>query len=238
MKKKIIRNIILVVFVSAVMYSLIVSRPKNITIEVDGVTIEHKSTCGNIKEVIDELNINLNKEDKINFCFLIPMEILFEDFVFNFMKEKFNDKYKEITAQKSNLYLAQVMVDDKPLSNVFRLKQDIFLRDLNNNVTILDTKYKLLNKSEDKKYGISQSDMYQMCSYALRGGYNNLALVYPRVDCFHKDIKYRINSAFNEEVIEIKVIIIDFVLDYQSFIKSRSEEFELYEANDNKIKYE
>lgn len=80
--------------------------------------------------------------------------------------------------------------------------------------------------------------MYQMCSYALRGGYNNLALVYPRVDCFHKDIKYRINSAFNEEVIEIKVIIIDFVLDYQSFIKSRSEEFELYEANDNKIKYE
>ena len=67
MKKKIIRNIILVVFVSAVMYSLIVSRPKNITIEVDGVTIEHKSTCGNIKEVIDELNINLNKEDKINY---------------------------------------------------------------------------------------------------------------------------------------------------------------------------
>ena len=52
--------------------------------------------------------------------------------------------------------------------------------------------------------------------------------MYPRVDCFHKDIKYRINSAFNEEVIEIKVIIIDFVLDYQSFIKSRSEEFELY----------
>ena len=35
-----------------------------------------------------------------------------------------------------------------------------------------------------------------------------------------------------------RVIIIDFVLDYQSFIKSRSEEFELYEANDNKIKYE
>ena len=67
MKKKIIRNIILVVFVSAVMYSLIVSRPKNITIEVDGVIIEHKSTCGNIKEVIDELNINLNKEDKINY---------------------------------------------------------------------------------------------------------------------------------------------------------------------------
>ena len=179
-----------------------------------------------------------NKEDKINFCFLIPMEILFEDFVFNFMKEKFNDKYKEITAQKSNLYLAQVMVDDKPLSNVFRLKQDIFLRDLNNNVTILDTKYKLLNKSEDKKYGISQSDMYQMCSYALRGGYNNLALVYPRVDNFNKDITYKINSGFNDELIEIKVIMIDYVLSYEKFMETDRRKIELHEFNDKNIERE
>ena len=179
-----------------------------------------------------------NKEDKINFCFLIPMEILFEDFVFNFMKEKFNDKYNEITAQKSNLYLAQVMVDDKFLSNVFRLKQDIFLRDLNNNVTILDTKYKLLNKSEDKKYGISQSDMYQMCSYALRGGYNNLALVYPRVDDFHKDITYKINSGFNDELIEIKVIMIDYVLSYEKFMETNRKKIELYEFNDKNIERE
>ena len=34
MKKKLIRNIILVIFISIVMYSLIATRPKNITIEV------------------------------------------------------------------------------------------------------------------------------------------------------------------------------------------------------------
>ena len=179
-----------------------------------------------------------NQEDKIDFCFLIPMEVLFEDFIFNFIEAEFKGKYKEIKFQKSDLYLAQVIVDDMECKNVFRLRQDIYLKNLNDKVIIIDTKYKKLNVNEENKYGINQSDMYQMCSYALRGGYNNLALVYPRVDCFHKDIKYRINSAFNEEVIEIKVIIIDFVLDYQSFIKSRSEEFELYEANDNKIKYE
>lgn len=67
MKKKLIRNIILVIFISIVMYSLIATRPKNITIEVDGITIKHKSTCSNIREVIDELNINLNEEDKINY---------------------------------------------------------------------------------------------------------------------------------------------------------------------------
>ena len=166
------------------------------------------------------------------------MEVLFEDFIFNFIEAEFKGKYKEIKFQKSDLYLAQVIVDDMECKNVFRLRQDIYLKNLNDKVIIIDTKYKKLNVNEENKYGINQSDMYQMCSYALRGGYNNLALVYPRVDCFHKDIKYRINSAFNEEVIEIKVIIIDFVLDYQSFIKSRSEEFELYEANDNKIKYE
>ncbi len=179
-----------------------------------------------------------NQEDKIDFCFLIPMGVLFEDFIFNFIEAEFKGKYKEIKFQKSDLYLAQVIVDDMECKNVFRLRQDIYLKNLNDKVIIIDTKYKKLNVNEENKYGINQSDMYQMCSYALRGGYNNLALVYPRVDCFHKDIKYRINSAFNEEVIEIKVIIIDFVLDYQSFIKSRSEEFELYEANDNKIKYE
>ena len=179
-----------------------------------------------------------NQEDKIDFCFLIPMEVLFEDFIFNFIEAEFKGKYKEIKFQKSDLYLAQVIVDDMECKNVFRLRQDIYLKNLNDKVIIIDTKYKKLNVNEENKYGINQSDMYQMCSYALRGGYNNLALVYPRVDCFHKDIKYRRNSAFNEEVIEIKVIIIDFVLDYQSFIKSRSEEFELYEANDNKIKYE
>ena len=179
-----------------------------------------------------------NQEDKIDFCFLIPMEVLFEDFIFNFIEAEFKGKYKEIKFQKSDLYLAQVIVDDMECKNVFRLRQDIYLKNLNDKVIIIDTKYKKLNVNEENKYGINQSDMYQMCSYALRGGYNNLALVYPRVDCFHKDIKYRINSAFNVEVIEIKVIIIDFVLDYQSFIKSRSEEFELYEANDNKIKYE
>ena len=32
--------------------------------------------------------------------------------------------------------------------------------------------------------------------------------------------------------------MINFLLDYQSFIDCSNEEFELYEANDNKIKYE
>ena len=161
-----------------------------------------------------------NQEDKIDFCFLIPMEVLFEDFIFNFIEAEFKGKYKEIKFQKSDLYLAQVIVDDMECKNVFRLRQDIYLKNLNDKVIIIDTKYKKLNVNEENKYGINQSDMYQMCSYALRGGYNNLALVYPRVDNFNKDITYKINSGFNDELIEIKVIMIDYVLSYEKFMET------------------
>ncbi|WP_195990034.1 D-alanyl-D-alanine carboxypeptidase family protein [Clostridium sp. D53t1_180928_C8] len=67
MNKKLIGNIILVFFISIVMYILMVSRPKNIVIKVDGKIIEHKSTGKNVKEIIDEANIKLNREDKINY---------------------------------------------------------------------------------------------------------------------------------------------------------------------------
>lgn len=67
MNKKLIGNIILVFFISIFMYILMVNRPKNIVIKVDGKIIEHKSTAKNVKEIIDEANIELNEEDKINY---------------------------------------------------------------------------------------------------------------------------------------------------------------------------
>lgn len=67
MKKRLITNIILAVFISIFMYLLIANRSKNIIVQVDGNIIEHKSKSSSIKDVIDELNITLNEEDKINY---------------------------------------------------------------------------------------------------------------------------------------------------------------------------
>ena len=67
MNKKLIINIIIVLFISVVMYIFMISRPKNIVIKVDGKIIEHKSNGSNVKEVIDELDIKLNEEDKVNY---------------------------------------------------------------------------------------------------------------------------------------------------------------------------
>lgn len=43
MKKRLITNIILAVFISIFMYLLIANRSKNIIVQVDGNIIEHKS---------------------------------------------------------------------------------------------------------------------------------------------------------------------------------------------------
>ena len=67
MKKKLIKNIISVICISGVIYLLIANKSKNITVQIDGNIIEHKSKSSNIREIIDELNITLNEEDKINY---------------------------------------------------------------------------------------------------------------------------------------------------------------------------
>jgi 5-methylcytosine-specific restriction enzyme subunit McrC len=158
-----------------------------------------------------------NDDKKLNFCFLIPMELLYEDFIFNFINEMYKDKFKEIIKQKSNLYLADTYVNNIMDGRAFNLKQDIYLKDTKGNVLILDTKYKLLNDNKYDKYGISQSDMYQMCSYALKGGYKNLALIYPKTCEFNDVISFAINSGFGNIGIEIDILQVKFLLDYEYF---------------------
>ena len=108
------------------------------------------------------------------FAFLLPMEKIFEEFVVGFLGE--NRKDLDIQAQKQDRYLAL-----KKDSGVFRLKPDIFIK---NNATptnniIVDTKYKILNPNTDSKKGVSQADMYQVISYAIRYEVSNIILLYP-----------------------------------------------------------
>lgn len=107
------------------------------------------------------------------FAFLLPMEKIFEDFVGGFLEKKFSkDKIK---LQKSDKHLAKNNDND-----VFQLKPDIYIESKN---MIIDTKYKILDfKDSDKKKGVSQSDMYQMVSYAICYKVDNFVLLYPSVN--------------------------------------------------------
>lgn len=137
---------------------------------------------------------------------LLPMEYVFEDFVAGFIELEFRDW--KVHYQKSDLNLT-----DTPAA--FRMKHDIFLehrKDTKNRI-IVDTKYKSrLFEAGDPKKGVSQADMYQVFSYAVRRKCSKVVLIYPnfqeaRVTPHHFEIE---TDWMDGEKITVTVLEIPF----------------------------
>lgn len=116
------------------------------------------------------------REAKIRFfSLLIPMEKLFEKFIGEVLKKNHNLIPKDFKSkpiiQKSIGFLAR-----KDKDEFFKLIPDVYLK--NDKKAIIDTKYKLLDM-EDKKYNVSQSDIYQMYAYCKESGSSKCLLIYP-----------------------------------------------------------
>ena len=111
-----------------------------------------------------------HKGDDLAFALLFDMNALFESYVGNFIKKKLPDTI----LQHQEKYLIE-----KPRK--FRLKLDIFLE----GKFIADTKWKIIrqdiNESE-KKYKISQADLYQLYAYGKKYECDKLYLIYPKID--------------------------------------------------------
>jgi 5-methylcytosine-specific restriction enzyme subunit McrC len=109
------------------------------------------------------------KNDLKLFAFLLPMEYVFEDFIFGFIDEEIDEI--KAKSQDGSKYLDE----DKS----FKLKPDLKLF-FNNRSIVADTKYKIVYADEkDPKKGISQPDLYQMLAYAVRFNVNEIVLYYP-----------------------------------------------------------
>ena len=109
------------------------------------------------------------KNDLKLFAFLLPMEYVFEDFIFGFIDKEL----EKVTAkaQRSDTYLDE--------GKAFNLKPDLWLK-TDHKSLIADTKYKIVYSDEkDPKKGISQNDLYQMLAYAVRFEVNEIILFYP-----------------------------------------------------------
>ncbi|MFY7957435.1 MAG: 5-methylcytosine restriction system specificity protein McrC [Flavobacterium macrobrachii] len=120
------------------------------------------------------------------FAFLLPMEYVFEDFIFGFIN-------KEIEGVNPNGQVAGTYLDE---AKTFGLKPDLIL-DLGIKRVIADTKYKLVYTNEtDPKKGISQTDLYQMIAYAIRFKIDEIKLFYPNT----------ITSKDNKQISEVVVI--------------------------------
>lgn len=116
-----------------------------------------------------ENSVSFNyKNDLKLFAFLLPMEYVFEDFIFGFIDRELG----EVTAKSQAKYALDKL-------KLFGLKPDLLL-EVNGKKIIADTKYKMVYDDRvDKKNGISQNDLYQMVAYAIRFKATEIKLLYP-----------------------------------------------------------
>lgn len=128
----------------------------------------------------------------INQAILFPMEKLFENYIAYLIKKYCNgftissqDKKYSLIGQKSDIYDQQYVI------NKFLLRPDIVI---NYDSVIIDTKWKMLDGS-NKRFGIQESDVYQMHAYGRRyqSGNNSklpprLGLIYPKNPDFDKSL--------------------------------------------------
>jgi 5-methylcytosine-specific restriction enzyme subunit McrC len=136
------------------------------------------------------------KNDLKVFAFLLPMEYVFEDFIFGFIEREIENVVAN--AQPNGKYLDE--------GKVFNLKPDLWLKTINKSL-IADTKYKIVySDAKDQKKGVSQNDLYQMISYAIRFKVFEIFLFYPNTFKQNKD--EQIEIIVKDEIGEGKEIII------------------------------
>ena len=121
------------------------------------------------KTFLFENSFSPYKGNDIAFALLFDMNLLFESFVYSYLKKSSN--FQDIKSQDRTHHLAY----ENGIGR-FRLKPDIII---NGGKIIADTKWKIL--SEDKAYnGVLQDDMYQLYAYGTK--YDNcekIYLIYP-----------------------------------------------------------
>lgn len=111
-------------------------------------------------------SITLNYHNNLNvFAFLIPMEKLFEEFVFGFIEKELKE---ELTVERKEKYLVE--------KEKYKLKPDLKIT-YNGKEYLADTKYKIIHENDKK---LNQNDLYQMVAYAIRYKCKDIMLFYPK----------------------------------------------------------
>lgn len=130
-----------------------------------------------------ENSVSFNYKNSLKlFAFLLPMEYVFEDFIFGFID-------KEIEGVKPYGQVKNTFLDTE---KKFNLRPDLVLK-AGDKKFIADTKYKMVYADvNDPKKGISQNDLYQMVAYAIRFNTTDIKLFYPKT--IHSNGLTKVNS--------------------------------------------
>jgi len=124
------------------------------------------------------------KGENSGISLLFPMEKLFEGFVIKWLRKHLSSKLEVQTPARSASLCTHI---DR---SIFRLEPDMLIS-ISDQFWVLDTKWKLLDAFDRKnKYGLSQSDFYQLFAYGQKylSGKGRMALIYPRTDAFNEPL--------------------------------------------------
>lgn len=147
------------------------------------------------KTFLFENSFSPYKGNDIAFALLFDMNLLFESFVYSYLKKSSN--FQDIKSQDRTHHLAY----ENGIGR-FRLKPDIVI---NGGKIIADTKWKIL--SEDKAYnGVLQDDMYQLYAYGTK--YDNcekIYLIYP----FDELIIKNSYNYFKDKELKLDILFFD-----------------------------
>uniref|UniRef100_UPI0035AED42A McrC family protein n=1 Tax=Hylemonella sp. TaxID=2066020 RepID=UPI0035AED42A len=111
---------------------------------------------------------------------MFPMEKLFERFVTRWLRSSLPVGVDMCTPARSQ------SLCEHQAKRIFQLEPDIFIVN-GSQRWVLDTKWKLLDAGNRvDKYGLSQSDIYQLFAYGKKylGGDGRMALIYPQTETF------------------------------------------------------
>ena len=148
---------------------------------------EYQIVLDNCRTILAQCQADNSGRDMKRFCFLLPMDRLFEEYL-RVLAQEFvqeNRDWKLVDKDGSGIFLAKGYQPPTPMqwNDCFSLRHDLLFQPDGNNgngVIIADAKWKSREKkAKDGNFGVSQGDMYQMVAYAHGRGSTEVRLLYP-----------------------------------------------------------
>jgi 5-methylcytosine-specific restriction enzyme subunit McrC len=182
---------------------------------------ELKTILDNCKMFLSSLSIYKWKDDYSVFALLIPSEKLFENFIYSTLKNSAIPQISNVSRSRpGRSYLVRQVPN--VTANKYTMVNDIVVKLEDKSYILFDTKYKKIYNTKiqyeeniDPVFNISQSDIYQMVSYAVGSGISEIGLIYPELPFESKTNEmpiYEIVDEFSSNtVIRIHPLKVDIV---------------------------
>ena len=156
---------------------------------LDRSMIYYKEILNWCKIFLDNNSFCPYKGDDIAHALLFDMNLVFESYVAYHLKKQYINRKIKLQDRQHKLIESH---------SLFQLKPDIVIDD---NV-VLDTKWKLINSNENK-FGLTQSDLYQMYAYGKKYNTTDVYLIYPKSKNFivSKDIPFKYDDSLNLHIL-------------------------------------